>query len=85
MLAASPIAPGSGVSNYWTRDDYLTSFLAGFGKVRVPTGEGEALKRALGRIPTLAFPELPALANAPEHWRALAVLHCELNQATNET
>jgi hypothetical protein len=61
-----------------TRDDYCGLFLAEFGKVRVPTGEGEALKKALEHILTLSVFELPALpgiAQAPESWRRLAALH----------
>ena len=44
-----------------TRDDYLGSFLGELGKVRVPTGEGEALKKALERVSTLSVLELPEL------------------------
>jgi hypothetical protein len=64
-----------------TRDDYLARFLGELGKVRVPTGEGEALKKALERVSTLSvfeLPELPKLAHAPESWRRLAALHREL-------
>ena len=72
-----------------TRDDYCGLFLAEFGKVRVPTGEGEALKKALEHILTLSVFELPALpgiAQAPESWRRLAALHRELTrQSANGT
>src|SRR5439155_27203650 len=64
-----------------TREDYLAKFLAELGKVRVPTGEGEALKKALDRVLALsahALPILPAIADAPESWRRLASLHREL-------
>jgi hypothetical protein len=64
-----------------TRDDYLAKFLAELGKVRVPTGEGETLKKALDRALTLladALPILPAITDAPESWRRLAALHREL-------
>ena len=44
-----------------TRDDYLATFLGELGKVRVPTGEGEALKKALERVSTLSVFELPEL------------------------
>ena len=71
------------------RDDYLAKFLAELGKVRVPTGEGEALKKALERVSTLSVPELPILpqmAEAPETWRRLAALHRELaRQSANGT
>jgi hypothetical protein len=63
-----------------TRDDYLAAFLGELGKVRVPTGEGEALKRALELVSSLRITELPELPmpNAPESWRRLAALHREL-------
>jgi hypothetical protein len=61
-----------------TRDDYCGSFLAEFRKVRVPTGEGEALELALSRLPASALPEIPGMPDAPEHWRTLAALHREL-------
>jgi hypothetical protein len=70
-----------------TRDDYLAKFLGELGKVRVPTGEGEALKKALEHVSTLSvsgLPPLPGLAEAPESWRRLAALHRELaSQSAN--
>src|SRR5260370_27732163 len=69
-----------------TRDDYLGAFFAELGKVRVPTGEGEALEKALARIPTSPLPELPGIPDAPESWRTLAALHRELaRQSANGT
>ena len=72
-----------------TRDDYLAKFLAELGKVRVPTGEGAALRKALERVstlPVLALPILPGIVEAPESWRRLAALHCELaRQSANGT
>lgn len=59
-------------------DDYLASFLAEYGKVRVPTGEGEALKKALAHISTLSPTELPQLSGVPESWRWILALHREL-------
>jgi hypothetical protein len=61
-----------------TRDDYRAAFLAELGKVRVPTGEGEALQIALARISAAPLPELPGIADAPESWRTLVALHREL-------
>jgi hypothetical protein len=61
-----------------THDQYLAKFLAGLGKVRVPTGEGEALKAALARISNSPFPQIPGLPNAAEPWRKVAALHREL-------
>jgi len=72
-----------------TRDDYLAKFLGELGKVRVPTGEGEALKKALEHVSTLsisALPPLPGLAEAVESWRRLAALHRQLaHQSANGT
>jgi hypothetical protein len=72
-----------------TRDDYLAKFLGELGKVRVPTGEGEALKKALEHVSTLsvsALPPLPGLAEAVESWRRLAALHRQLAcQSANGT
>jgi hypothetical protein len=62
---------------------------AELGKVRVPTGEGEVLKKALERVSTFSvfdLPELPELAEPPESWRRLAALHRGLaQQAANGT
>jgi hypothetical protein len=72
-----------------TRDDYLAAFLGELGKVRVPTGEGEALQKALDHISTLsvfALPILPEMVEASERWRRLAALHRELaRQSANGT
>jgi hypothetical protein len=72
-----------------TRDDYLAKFLGELGKVRVPTGEGDALKKALEHVSTLsvsALPPLPGLAEAVESWRRLAALHRQLaRQSANGT
>jgi len=69
-----------------TRDDYLARFLGELGKVRVPTGDGEALEEALARISTAPLPELPGILDAPESWRTLAALHRELaRQSANGT
>ena len=66
-----------------TRDDYLAAFLAEIGKVRVPTGEGETIRKALEHVSTLSVSELPVIpgmADAPESWRRLAALHRELSR-----
>ena len=71
------------------RDDYLALFLAEFGKVRVPTGEGETLKKAAKNVSKLSLDQLPmiqGLPNAPESWRKLLALHRELSRlSTNGT
>jgi hypothetical protein len=72
-----------------TRDDYLVSFLAELGKVRVPTGEGESLKKALERVSVLPIrdlPEIPGVPEAQESWQRVAALHRELaRQSANGT
>jgi len=72
-----------------TRDDYLAKFFAELGKVRVPTGEGESLKRALERVSALTItdlPEIPAMPEPPESWQRVAALHRELaRQSANGT
>jgi hypothetical protein len=72
-----------------TREDYLAKFLAELGKVRVPTGEGESLKRALERVsalPITDLPEIPAMPEPQESWQRVAALHRELaRQSANGT
>ena len=67
-------------------DWYCGRFLAEVGKVRVPTGEGEALKTALAHISASPLPEIPGRPDAPGSWRSLAALHRELaRQSANGT
>jgi hypothetical protein len=66
-----------------TRNDYLAKFLAELGKVRVPTGEGDTLKKALEAVSKLSVSELPvipAVPQAAESWRRIAALHHELSR-----
>jgi hypothetical protein len=66
-----------------TWDDYFAKFLGELRKVRVPTGEGETNKKALEAVSKLSDSELPVIpgyADAPENWRRLAALHCELSR-----
>ena len=66
-----------------TRDVYLAAFLAELGKVRIPTGEGETIKKAREHISALPVSELPMIAgmpDPPESWRRLAALHRELSR-----
>jgi hypothetical protein len=69
-----------------TREDYLAMFLAEPGKVRVPTGECDTIRKALETVSKLADSELPVIPDAPENWRRLAALHRELSRlAANGT
>jgi hypothetical protein len=64
-----------------TRDDYLAAFLAEFGKVRVPTGEGQTITEALTCVSGLSsskLPVMPDMPDAPESWRRIAALHRHL-------
>ena len=64
-----------------TYDDYLTEFLAGFGKVRVPTGKGDTINKALATVAKLSesdLPIIPGLPEASETLRRVAGLHREI-------
>lgn len=68
-----------------TYDDYLTEFLAGFSKVRVPTGKGDTINKALAAVAQLSLSELPiipGLPNASEAMRRVAGLHREIWRLT---
>src|SRR5262249_59897665 len=89
-----------GVSTKWYRlskpflpeketcDDHGAKFFAELTKVRVPTGEGETLNKALECVSTLCVFELPNISgipDAPENWRRIAALHRELSRfSTNK-
>src|SRR5262249_34001526 len=71
-----------------TCDDHGAKFFAELTKVRVPTGEGETLNKALECVSTLCLFELPNISgipDAPESWRRIAALHRELSRfSTNK-
>jgi hypothetical protein len=72
------------VSGSWLdpKEDYLASFLAGLGKVRVPMGEGDTIKKALEAVSKLSLSELPiipGMRDALESWRRIVALHRELS------
>jgi hypothetical protein len=65
------------------RDDYLAAFLAELRKVRVPTGEGDTLNKALetvSKLPVSELPVVPGVRDAPENLRRVAALHRELSR-----
>jgi hypothetical protein len=65
------------------RHYYLTMFLAELGKVRVPTGEGATITKALEHTQKLSDSDLPAIRgveSAPESWRRVAALHREMSR-----
>jgi len=49
-----------------THDDYLALFLAEFGKVRVPTGEGQTITEALAHVARLSPSKLPVIPDMPD-------------------
>jgi hypothetical protein len=64
-------------------DDYLAAFLAKPAKVRIPTGEGDILNKALEAVAKLSVSELPVIPgiqDAPENLRRVAGLHRELSR-----
>jgi hypothetical protein len=66
-----------------TRDDYLEAFLAKPAKVRIPTGEGDTLNKALETVAKLSPDELPVIPEIPhaaERLRRVAALHRELSR-----
>jgi hypothetical protein len=66
-----------------TFDDYLAAFLAKPAKVRIPTGEGDTLNKALKAVAKLSVSQLPAIPeipDAPESLRRVAALHRELSR-----
>jgi hypothetical protein len=66
-----------------TREDCLAAFLGELRKVRVPTGEGDTLNKALeavSKLPIFELPVIPGMRDASESWRRLAALHRELSR-----
>ena len=66
-----------------THDDYLAAFLAEFGKVRVPTGEGQTIIEALAYVSRLSsskLPMIPDMPDPPKSWRRIAALHRDLSR-----
>jgi hypothetical protein len=79
-LAESSLDPAK------TRDDYLIEFLDALRKVRVATGEGETIKKAIEAVSKLspaALPTIPGMPEAPERCRRVLALHRELHRLCN--
>jgi hypothetical protein len=67
-----------------TYDLYLAELVAALRKVRVPTGEGETIEKALVAVAKLSpsqLPVIPGYPNAPESWRRVAAVHRELSRS----
>jgi hypothetical protein len=66
----------------WGDDDHFASLLAELTKVRVPTGEGDTINKALENVSKLSdsdLPVIPGYADAPKSCRGLAALHREIS------
>ena len=64
-------------------DDHFTLFLAELTKVRVSTGEGDTVRKALENVSKVLdpdLPEIPGYADAPRPMRRLAALHREMSR-----
>jgi hypothetical protein len=67
--------------------DYLAEFFAAIPKVRVPKGEGDTIAKAIENILNLSISELPEIVQvpgAPETWRRIFALHCELSRRSTK-
>jgi hypothetical protein len=68
-------------------NDYLAEFLAAIPKVRVPKGEGDTINKAIEKVLKLSVAELPTIVQvpgAPEAWRRIFALHCELSRVSTK-
>ena len=68
-----------------TRDAYLAAFLAELCKVRVPTGDGDTINKAVDRVRKLSvseLPQIPGMPDAPESWRRVGALHLDLSRSS---
>ena len=67
------------------RDDHLAAFLVEVRKVRVATGQGDTVNKAVEHVSKLSTSQLEqilGIANAPESWRRLATMHREMFRLT---
>jgi hypothetical protein len=63
-------------------DDHFGMFLAELTKVRVPTGEGDTINKALenvSKLPDSDSPLIPGYPGAPKSCRKLMALHREMS------
>jgi hypothetical protein len=73
------------IINSKERDDHLAAFLVEVRKVRVATGEGDTVNKAVDRVSKLPSSELvqiPGIPNAPESWRRVLTMHREMFRLT---
>ena len=67
----------------WGDEDHLAMLIAEVTKVRVPTGQGDTLNKALERVSELPDSDLPVIPDYPgarRPWRKLAALHREMSR-----
>jgi hypothetical protein len=66
-----------------SREDYLAEFFRKLGKVRVPTGDGDTLNKAVEAVSKLSVSELPVIpgmGGPPESWHRVLGLHREMSR-----
>lgn len=66
-----------------SREDYLAEFFRKLGKVRVPTGDGDTLNKAVdavSKLPVFELPVIPGMGGPPESWRRVLGLHREMSR-----
>jgi hypothetical protein len=66
-----------------SREDYLAEFFRKLGKVRVPTGDGDTLNKAVeavSKLPVSELPVIPGMGNPSESWRRVLGLHREMSR-----
>jgi hypothetical protein len=67
----------------WNGDDHFALLVAEVTKVRVPTGEGDTVNKALeavSKLPASDLPVIPGYADARKAMRKLAALHREMSR-----
>jgi hypothetical protein len=72
----------------WNGDDHFAMLVAEVTKVRVPTGEGDTLNKALeavSKLPDADLPEIPGYKDARKAMRKLAALHREISRLSGGT